>query len=92
MARAKDIADLERMLDDGEGDSSLNQRAIEILERIEYEGKLARQNMNIKGIETIEAETKDFERVIADIQRRRHEHVLDTFTTHAYNKKKGRRS
>lgn len=91
MARAKDIADLEKMLDDGEGDAALNQRAIEIVERLEYEEKLARQNMNVSGMETIARERADFERVIADIQRRRHDHVLDVFTDYAYNKKKGRK-
>lgn len=91
MARAKDIADLEKMLDDGEGDDALNQRAIEIVERLEYEEKLARQNMKIRDMDIVDAERKDFERVIADIQRRRHAHVLDTFTTYVYNKKKNRR-
>ena len=92
MARAKDIADLEKMLDDGEGDDAINKRAIEIVERLEYEEKLARQNMKIRDMDIVDAERKDFERVIGDIKRRRHEHSLDTFATYVYDKKKNRRS
>ncbi len=92
MARAPDIADLEKKLDDGEGDDVLCRRAIEIVERLEYEINLASRGRNARAVKALENERKDFERIIGEIRRRRHDHALDTFVDRVFEmeKKKGR--
>ena len=85
--RAPDIADLADLLDRAEDEDLLNSRAIEIAERLEEETKMARNRANITRSAELEEERKDFERVIADIRRRRRDGVLDRFLAHAYNRK-----
>ncbi|HEY9585811.1 MAG TPA: hypothetical protein VJJ02_04460 [Candidatus Paceibacterota bacterium] len=80
VGRAADIKDLEKMLNDGEGDDALNARAIEIYERILDEGKrIKRSRGSFKNLEELRGEVEDFEQVINQIETRRHDHVLDRF-------------
>ncbi len=88
--RAPDIADLADLLERAEDEDLLNSRAIEISERLEEELKQARGRANITRSTELEAELNDFERVIADIQRRRRDGVLERFLTHALNRKRKR--
>lgn len=79
---APDIRDLEKMLNDGEGDASLSRRAIEIIERLDDERRRARYKMDYRTCERLAEEDADFKRVIGEILRRRHDHVLDRFFGH----------
>lgn len=85
--RAPDIADLADLLDRAEDEDLLNSRAIEIAERLEDELKQARARANISRSTELEEERKDFERVIADIRKRRRDGVLDRFLAHAHKRK-----
>lgn len=88
--RAPDIADLADLLDRAEDEELLNSRAIEISERLEHEMKQARARANISRSTELEEERKDFERVIADIRKRRRDGVLDRFLAHAHKTGAGR--
>lgn len=79
MARAADIQDLEKMLNDGEGDEDLCDRAVEIFERLRDEERRFRYFVNSPERKRVEDETKDFVHVIDEINERRHEHALDKF-------------
>lgn len=79
MNRATDIADLEKMLNDGEGDGDLCNRAIEIFERLRGEAHRLKQPVHAKERARIEAEAQDFVNVVGQIKQRRHEHALDQF-------------
>jgi hypothetical protein len=77
--RAADIADLEKMLNDGESDVDLCKRAIEIFERLKDEEKYARRSSGSAATQRVKEEVTDFAKVIEQIERRRHEHALDMF-------------
>lgn len=79
MDRAADIADLEKMLDDGEGDEDLCNQAIKIFERLRDEVKQHRQSGSGAQKNRIMGEARDFADVIKQVERRRHEHALDGF-------------
>ncbi len=76
---APDILDLEKKLNDGEGDDVLNNRAIEIFERLTEEIKAVRAKGNKSQADSLARQVKDFDRVLTDIKNRRHAHVLDKF-------------
>lgn len=77
--RPPDIAELERMLADGECDADLNSKAIAIFKRLVHERKIMASIGSIPLLEMMEDERDDFMRVIASIQKHRHTHVLDEF-------------
>jgi len=78
--RATDIADLEKMLNDGESDAELCKRSIEIFERLKEEERRVRRTSNSAAAgQRIKEEVADFEQVIRQIENRRHEHALDAF-------------
>lgn len=87
--RASDIADLADLLDRAEDEDRLNSRAIEISERLEHEAKQARARANVTRTAELEEERKDFERVIADIRKRRRDGVLDRYFAHVQKRKTG---
>lgn len=79
---ASDIRDLEQMLNDGEGDADLSRRAIEIIERLNREHREARYKIDNRLRARLAHEDTDFKRIISEILRRRHDHVLDRFFEH----------
>lgn len=85
MSRAPDVADLEKMLDDGKSDDELCDRAIEIVERLRAEARRFRYSGNTREQDRIEAEGADFANVIEQIDKRRHPHALDRFKEYIRN-------
>jgi hypothetical protein len=83
---APDILDLEKKLNDGEGDDVLSNRAIEIFERLTDEIKAAKAKGNKSQADFLVRQVKDFDRVLSEIKDRRHAHVLDKFTQHSKGK------
>ena len=82
MDRAEDIADLEKMLNDGEGDVELNAQARRILDRIWAEAEQcfdALEAGDSSQVDRLTREADDFNAVLKEIKRRRREHVLDPF-------------
>ena len=76
---APDICDLEKKLNDGEGDHILSQRAIEIYERLRYEMEQAKKKGDKARYRALQDEESDFDHVLEEIEKRRHKHVLDEF-------------
>lgn len=85
MGRAADIDDLERMLNDGDGDDVLNARAIEIFERLRDELKRFKYSPSVSEKDRLKAEVEDFEDTLKQIEARRHEHALDRFKEYLKN-------
>lgn len=77
--RAPDIVDLEKMLNDGEGDRDLCARSKEIFERLRDEAKRYQYSGNLSEKARVKDEVRDFANVIKEIEERRHEHALDEF-------------
>lgn len=86
MGRAADIADLEKMLDDGESDTDLCDRAIEVVERLYEDAKRFRHSSNAPQKKRVQDEVHDLQNVLEQIARRRHAHALDKFTDYLKNK------
>lgn len=70
-----DIADLERMLDDGEGDAALSEKAIGIFRDLEEARKIWGFFGHISA-EQLLREVQYFESVLHKIRTRRHDGVL----------------
>lgn len=77
-SRADEIAVLKKLLDDGEGDQEINAQAIKIWKMIREARNVWQFFGNVR-VSDIDAEVEEFERVIREIRRRRHDHVLDTY-------------
>ncbi len=85
--RAQDIRDLEKLLNDAEGDEELSDKAIEIAKRIRTDRMRAGQKVDISRAQILAKENSDFKQVIAEIRRRRGAQVLDKFeASDAYKK------
>lgn len=81
--RAQDIEELERALNDGEGDDVLNSQAIEIFNRLNGEVRKAlNRQLTDEERKNLGDELLDFGRTIKEIRDRRHAHVLDRFSKH----------
>lgn len=86
--RPPDIIDLERLLDGAESDAALNQKAIEIYERLKNLKTIRRYFGHIQT-QDLDEEMDDLERVLRDIKARRREGVLDEYEAHVGGKKLG---
>lgn len=83
-SRPPDIEELERLLNNGEGDGELNAQAIKIYERIKNEARkiIPYGSLAIPRQKELYKELSDLEGVIEEIVKRRHAHVLDRFIKH----------
>jgi hypothetical protein len=79
ISTAPDLLDLKKKLDDGEGDDVLNNRAIEIFERLTEEMMEAKGWKDGSQQRRLDQEVKDFEDLMNEIEKRRHAHVFDKF-------------
>lgn len=89
ISTAPDILDLKKKLDDGEGDDVLNNRAIEIFERLTEELNQAKGWKDKARQRALDQEAHDFEDLIDEIERRRHAHVLDKFAQYIKRRMRG---
>lgn len=80
--RSKDIEELEWHLDNAGSDRELSDKAIEIADRILGDIKQLEQKHESVLYDNIVKDSEDFERVLRNIKRRKHEHVLDDFFAH----------
>ncbi len=88
-ARASDIIELERLLDDGEGDDELSRQAIAINKRLDEEMNLAgRKQQDVLKRNLIKLQRIDFHRVIGDIRRRRHDQALSRYDTEMFRRRR----
>lgn len=78
-ARARDIEELEDLLNNAESDEKLCNQAIEIIERLVEEKKKAAYRGDDFLSQKIAEQEKDFVQVIRNIENRRHPHALDKF-------------
>lgn len=78
-ARARDIEELEDLLNNAESDEKLCNQAIEIIERLLEEKKKAEYRGDAFLSQKIAEQEKDFVQVITNIENRRHPHALDKF-------------
>lgn len=76
---APDILDLAKKLEDGEGDEVLNNRAIEIYERLTDEFDRAKSRGSKSDVDAVMRQGDHFHEIIEKIKARRHDHVLDEF-------------
>jgi hypothetical protein len=79
---APDIIELEKKLEDGEGDDALNSLAIKIFERLADERSEAKFRRRKALLRLLEQQNNEFGRVLLEIKRRRHLHVLDRYAQH----------
>ena len=80
--RSKDIEELEWLLDNAGSDKELCDKAIEIADRILEDMKRFEQKHDLQVYDKIEKDCQDFETLLRNIKRRKHEHVLDEFFVH----------
>ena len=80
--RSKDIEELEWHLNNAGSDKELCDKAIEIAGRILRAIKQLAQKHSRRLYDEIVKDCEDFERVLKNIKRRKHEHVLDDFFAH----------
>ena len=86
--RGPDIIELERLLDAGEGDDDLCQQAIAINKRLDDEmNQAGRKQQDALKRERIKLQRVDFQRVIADIRRRRHDQALRRYDDEIYRRR-----
>lgn len=87
--RAKDIIELERLLNDGEGDDMLCAQAIKIFERLEREmNDAGRRQSDVLRREAIKRERADFKVVLQSIRDRRHAGVLNQYDQYQYRRRR----
>lgn len=79
MSRARDIEELEDLLNNAESDEKLCDQAIEVVERLVDEKKRARYRGDYAQSQKLAKDEKDFFEVIEKIEARRHAHALDKF-------------
>jgi hypothetical protein len=77
--QAPDIADLERMLNEGGSADEINSRAIEIFERLEEEARRAKRNADVSAKGRVIRDAHDFDRVMKQIEARKHPIFLEKF-------------
>ncbi|OGZ12877.1 MAG: hypothetical protein A2942_01655 [Candidatus Lloydbacteria bacterium RIFCSPLOWO2_01_FULL_50_20] len=86
--RAPDIEELEKMLNDCEDDDTLNDQAIKVFDRLVREVKrVASSHFGGERAKELKQELSDFEQVVRQITKRKHDHVLDRFNQHVENSK-----
>lgn len=87
--RASDIIELERLLDDGEGDDELCKQAIKIFERLEREmNDAGRRQSDYVRREAIKVQRADFKAVLQTIRDRRHSGVLNQYDQYQYRRRR----
>lgn len=79
--RPPDIDELERMLDAAESDAVLNEKAIEVFERLKNL-KTIRKYFGHINHHDLDEEARDLGRVIGNIRARRRDGVLDEYDMH----------
>lgn len=79
--RPPDIAELERMLNGAESDAVLNEKAIEIFERLKNLKTIRKYFGHIKT-DDLDLEAQDLGRVLGTIRSRRRDGVLDEYDNH----------
>ena len=77
--RAKDIEELEWLLNNAGSDKELCDKAIEIVDRLIYEVKQYQKMGDQALLDEIERQSDDFLSILEEIKRRKHDHVLDDF-------------
>lgn len=77
--RARDIEELEDLLNGAESDEKLCDQAIEIIERLVEEKKRARYRGDYAHEQSLAQQERDFQNIILDIEKRRHPNTLDKF-------------
>jgi hypothetical protein len=82
VSTASDIIELERKLEDGEGDDALNDLAIEIFERLSDERSEAKFRRRKALLRLLEQQNGEFGRILLEIKKRRHLNVLDKYAEH----------
>lgn len=79
MSRARDIEELEVLLNNAESADKLCNQAIEIIERLVEEKRKARYRNDHAREQTLREQERDFQNVLEEIERRRHASTLDKF-------------
>lgn len=77
-----EIKELESLLDNAGSDKELCDKAIEITDRILGEIKQLGRKYESQLEDKIIKDSEDFEHVLRNIKKRKHEHVLDDFLAH----------
>lgn len=88
MSQSQDITELEWLLDNAGSDKEICEKAIEITNRILRAIKRYKRNKDQTLFAEIAKDCNDLERVLTDIKRRKHEHVLDEYFAYGRSMKK----